>query len=75
MFYGRMLLDTAETTVMIGEHQTIFGNHHSRTESTETDNGICQSWLLRIIQFIYRHLQTEFLHHPFRLFVLAKVPQ
>ncbi len=40
MFYGRMLLDTAETTMMIGKHQTVFGNHHSRTETSKADNSI-----------------------------------
>ena len=48
MFYRRMLLDTTETAMMIGEHQPVFRYDYSRTKAAETDNGIRQTRLLRL---------------------------
>ena len=40
MFHGGMVVDGGETTMVVGEHQTVGGNDDTRTETAEVDTGL-----------------------------------
>ena len=73
--HRRVLLNTAEPAVMVSKNQPVVRDHHSRAKTSKANHSIRKTRFLRIIKFVYRHLQTKIFHHPFCLLVLFKVSQ
>ncbi len=59
MFYRRMLLDTTETAMMIGEHQPVFRYDYSRTKAAETDNGIRPMIAEMVVTIAYAYIESH----------------
>ena len=59
---GRVLLHAAETAMMVGQHQPVFGHHYARAEASETHHGIFQRRFTGVIQPAGRHFQSQLFH-------------
>ena len=63
----RMILDGIESAMVVGEHQTIRTNHHTRTETAQLHDGIVQRRIFSTIQFLRREFQTQLTKNRIRL--------
>ena len=75
MIHRTVLLYAAESAMVIGKHQAIFGDDYSRTESSETDHSVFQRRMPGAIKLVGRHLQTQLFHRLTGFFIqIAKHP-
>ena len=56
MLGGRMVLDGTITTMVVGEHEAIIADHHTRAETAKLHNGIVQRRCLCTVQFFRSQL-------------------